>query len=277
LTLFKILTFLIICICITSCSKFKEETNTLSGHPCLAMGHAGMGLGSNYPINSLVSIQTCLQKGSEGTEIDIQLTKDGVLVLFHDESLANTTEFEGKINDYNWSEIKHLSYKNTLNQTFPLIRLQDLFNEIENLHDYHFVFDCKLYVREMPFSDFIEQYTSALTTIIEAYQMEENIFIETHHTALIESIQEDYEELPILIIPSDFNAGFETASDYDLFGISISYDNISQEEIQLAHDAGFSIAVWNTYSSFENILALNKQPDIIETDRIEHLLSIIPE
>jgi glycerophosphoryl diester phosphodiesterase len=270
--------FILLISCVlNSCSKFNEETNTLDGEPCLALGHGGMGISSNYPINSTASILTCLEKGSAGTEIDIQLTKDHVLVLFHDETMDNTTGFTGSIHDYNWNEIKHLYYSNSLQQTFPLISLQNLIDTVDNLHDYHFVLDCKLYPKNIAYTEYIEHFSHALNNIIELNELEDNIFIETHHIDLITSLQNMEVEVPLMIIPTDFETGFELASQYQLFGISLAYDQISAEEVQKAHEAEFAIAIWNTYSNVENIIAINKHPDMIETDKIEHLLSLNPE
>ena len=45
-------------------------------------------------------------KMANGIETDVHITKDGVLVLFHDDILDNVTEKTGRIGDYTWEELK---------------------------------------------------------------------------------------------------------------------------------------------------------------------------
>ncbi|MCC6278505.1 MAG: CotH kinase family protein [Oligoflexia bacterium] len=80
---------------------------------------------SEYPFdNTIESIQTAFDLGADLVEIDIQRTKDNVLVLFHDWNLDCRTQLSGTIEDYTWSELKkvdfayYLSFDNGI--TFPL-------------------------------------------------------------------------------------------------------------------------------------------------------------
>ena len=50
--------------------------------------------------NSLLAYQRCIDEGIDGIEIDLQMTRDGVLVVMHDETLDRTTTGKGKVCDY---------------------------------------------------------------------------------------------------------------------------------------------------------------------------------
>ena len=47
-----------------------------------------MGITSQFPINTFESINSALALGADGSEVDIQMTKDSVLVLFHNRKLV---------------------------------------------------------------------------------------------------------------------------------------------------------------------------------------------
>lgn len=47
-------------------------------------------------------------KGLEGIELDVQLTKDGELVVIHDERVDRTTEGIGFVRDYTLDQLKKL-------------------------------------------------------------------------------------------------------------------------------------------------------------------------
>ena len=62
---------LLVVITISACNKSHVQTFTPA-----AMGHGGMGTHSLYPNNSLESLLKCVASGADGTDIDVQITKD---------------------------------------------------------------------------------------------------------------------------------------------------------------------------------------------------------
>src|SRR6185436_3621496 len=50
--------------------------------------------------------------GADGNEMDIRRTKDGVLVLFHDDMLDRILEAYGDVSDYTWAELQRFRFRN---------------------------------------------------------------------------------------------------------------------------------------------------------------------
>jgi hypothetical protein len=50
--------------------------------------------------------------GADGNEIDIRLTRDGVLVCFHDDMIDHLLEGYGDVSDYTWDELQRISFRN---------------------------------------------------------------------------------------------------------------------------------------------------------------------
>jgi len=65
----------------------------------------------NAPENSLRGIANCIDFGIDIVEIDIRKTKDGVLVLMHDETLDRTTNGSGLVSEHNYDQISGLRLK----------------------------------------------------------------------------------------------------------------------------------------------------------------------
>ena len=62
-----------------------------------------------YPENTLTSFGKAMEiKGISGVELDIQLTKDGELVVIHDERVDRTTDGFGFVRDYTLKELQAL-------------------------------------------------------------------------------------------------------------------------------------------------------------------------
>ena len=65
----------------------------------------------NFPENSLEAIQSSIEMGVDMLELDVQRTKDGVLILMHDQKLDRTTTGQGNIAETTWEEISKLNLK----------------------------------------------------------------------------------------------------------------------------------------------------------------------
>ncbi len=72
----------------------------------LVIGHRGAK--ALAPENTLEGIRTAAKCRADAVEVDVRLTKDGVLVLMHDETVDRTTSGKGKVEDLSWEEIKAL-------------------------------------------------------------------------------------------------------------------------------------------------------------------------
>ena len=69
---------------------------------------AHRGAGSLEPENTLRALQRAIDLGADQIEIDVQLTKDGHLILMHDPTVDRTTNGSGKIADLTLAEIRQL-------------------------------------------------------------------------------------------------------------------------------------------------------------------------
>lgn len=104
---------------------------------------AHRGFSSRYPENTMLAFEQALKLGADGAEFDIQLTSDGVPVVFHDESLLRITGIDLLIKDLTLEELRafDLSYKfrgqcpvqriPTLEEYFALVKEHDFLNIIE--------------------------------------------------------------------------------------------------------------------------------------------------
>lgn len=69
---------------------------------------AHRGSSRKYVENTISAFQQAIDDGSDGIELDVQRTKDGQLVVFHDENLKRLTGVNQFVWELNWSEVKQL-------------------------------------------------------------------------------------------------------------------------------------------------------------------------
>ena len=83
-----------------------------------------MGFYSVYPPNSWPGFESCLNRGADGTEMDIHMTKDSVLVITHSSNLEETTSCSGDIMDLNWNEMNNCEVKSKFFKNSKLLSLE---------------------------------------------------------------------------------------------------------------------------------------------------------
>ena len=79
----------------------------------LVWGHRGA---SGYaPENTMAAFEKAVELGADGIEVDVQLTKDGELVVIHDETIDRVSDGSGWVKDYTYAKL----IKHNFNRTHP--------------------------------------------------------------------------------------------------------------------------------------------------------------
>ncbi|KAL7422707.1 hypothetical protein Q5752_001998 [Cryptotrichosporon argae] len=82
-------------------------------------GHRGAS--ASFPENTCMSFIEACKAGADGIETDIHITKDDVLVMFHDPELSRTTDGRGRLHDQPWHGVlEHVRTLQTPHQPIPL-------------------------------------------------------------------------------------------------------------------------------------------------------------
>lgn len=71
------------------------------------LGHRGFS--GAYPENTMLAFKEALKLGADGIETDVQMSKDGVLCLMHDETIDRTTDGHGRVCDMTWDQLKKIN------------------------------------------------------------------------------------------------------------------------------------------------------------------------
>ena len=106
----------------------------------LVWGHRGA---SGYaPENTMAAFEKAVELGADGIELDVQLTKDGELVVIHDETIDRVSDGSGWVKDYAYAKLikhnfnrTHPEYEHaqipTLEEVYALIKPTDLTINVE--------------------------------------------------------------------------------------------------------------------------------------------------
>lgn len=73
------------------------------------VNYAHRGASEYTPENTMLAFYTGMYMGANGIETDVQRTKDGVLVLFHDETVDRVTDGSGALADFTLAGLQQLN------------------------------------------------------------------------------------------------------------------------------------------------------------------------
>ena len=109
------------------------------------INYAHRGASEYAPENTLSSFYLGLLQGANGIETDVQKTKDGVLVLYHDSTLDSKTDGSGKVCDHTLAELSALQIygKSTTGFYDRIVTLRE-FLEKYSQYDINFAIELKV-------------------------------------------------------------------------------------------------------------------------------------
>ncbi len=103
---------------------------------------AHRGFSALYPENSLLAFQKAVELGVDGIELDVHLSRDGQVVVAHDEKLDRVAGRRDRIQDLSAAELMQVEIRGgsldergqtvpTLEQYFRMVRDKNVFTNIE--------------------------------------------------------------------------------------------------------------------------------------------------
>ena len=74
---------------------------------------AHRGASGYAPENTMEAFRMAGRMGADGIELDIQLTRDGQIVVIHDEKINRTSNGKGYVHDYTLGELRQFNFQRT--------------------------------------------------------------------------------------------------------------------------------------------------------------------
>lgn len=274
----------------TGFSVLSEQTETSTASAVEVIGHAGSGFlypmfpFNPLPANSKASFEKALKRnGADGLEVDIQMSKDGGLILFHDPNLEMVEGISGCISEHFADDIIGRRYRAGL--------LYDLFQEEKVLSFEKFLQWFTLYYPDKslhldvknfddclsPAPDRSEAMAKELLKLLLDYQPSLNrLRIGSSDKTLLLRLKRMAPQLRLMLdMGKDIEADIQWAGEQSICGIVISHRQVTEELVTKARKAGLQVVIFGGKSkgTIRKLLAL--QPDAIQVNNVKALRSVI--
>jgi glycerophosphoryl diester phosphodiesterase len=214
----------------------------------LLIGHRGARF--DYDENTLEAFEIAFNYGADLIECDVRQSKDGELVIIHDDSIDRTTNGSGYINSYNYSELKKFK---TINRESFIPLLINLFELFESK------WVCMLEIKE-------EGIREKLVQLIKRYNINNKIIISGRNHNLLVDIKQDLQGCRVCynitkgnslnlkeFISEDFIKSIQS-----LDMISLKSNQMDLKFIDKCHKYGIKALTWN-FTNYYNPISKIKE------------------
>lgn len=126
----------------------------------MSMIYAHRGASGHAPENTLEAFRLAMEMGADGFELDVHMSKDGELVVIHDETVDRTTDGTGFVKDLTLAQLKALDARNRMD-AYANARIPTLAEVFDLIRDTHHIVNVEVKTDEC-FYPMIEEKCLAL-------------------------------------------------------------------------------------------------------------------
>ncbi len=224
----------------------------------LVIGHRGAC--GYYPENTLVSIKKAIEMGVDAVEFDVRMTKDGVIVLFHDEKLDRLLKIHGRLRDRTFEFIRKFSIRGE--------RIPTLEEALEVLKNKN----VKIII-EIKEPDTVDK----VLDIVSRYGIEKNriIFVSFHHKIIKNVKDRGYMFGAIFVCrPISLEDMFKHEKP-DI--ILPRYDMLDKELVEEAHNLGMKVGTWVINDEHDLQRVLEFGVDMVASDYPDRIIKALKQ
>ena len=214
----------------------KTELNGM-----LSVAHRGA---SGYaPENTQAAFQKGLELGADFLECDVHLSKDGELIIMHDDKVDRTTNGQGFVKDYTLAELKELDAGASFKEDFLGERIITLNELLENFYGrIGLLIEIKKPYQypgiEEKIVDVLQEYPELNGVIIQSFAIDS---LEEIHKLLPEL------QLAVLMKPSLLQPSPSRIKDLTSFATYINFNvgYVNKRIVDQIHTYGGKVLVWS--------------------------------
>ena len=194
--------------------------------------YAHRGASEYCPENTFMSFYMGVHMGANGIETDVQRTKDGVLVLFHDDTLDRVTGADGTVADYTYSELCEL-----------WVKKGDLIDKIPTLDDFlcHFAFRDITFAIELK----VDGCERDVADLIFKYGVEDRVVVTSFNLDYLRAFKEYSPTIRVGYLTCNVDEGcIKALADIGAEEICPKGEDMTKEKVELWHSLGLNVRAW---------------------------------
>ncbi len=242
----------------------------------MSVAHRGHSIA--YPENTLEAYRKAIELGVEMIECDVNLTRDGKLVMMHDSTLNRTTNGTGRVSGATWAEIQGLDAGGKFKPEFAGVKVPSteetllLFKEAGSL-------SCI----EVKGADKDESNHIALG-LVELFvknNMLDTAFLSSYDHDALHLAQSKCSELLIAPerlpddAPPDPPAALKQAKSFSAPVLQHQYTVLNADVVRMLHENEIAVWSWSTTDEPSLVYSIDLGADALMGDDVELMMEVL--
>ena len=202
---------------------------------------AHRGASGFAPENTLPAFEIAKALNVDGIELDVQMTKDGELVVIHDETIDRTSDGSGWVKDFTLAELRRFNFNNG-KHGFGFVALPTLREVYEMFQGTDYVINVELKTSVIAY-DGIEEKVHELTA--EMGMENQVIYSSFSHASVLRMQEYVTEEKTAFLYSDGWLDVVEYGKQYDVDALhpALYYQEL-EEMVKESHSKGMKVHVW---------------------------------
>ena len=196
------------------------------------LGHRGIK--AKYPENTIISFAAAIELGVDLIEFDVNITKDGIPVVLHDNNIVRTSDHEGLTRDFTLQELKKFDFGCKFGAQFagtPIPTLEEVLElavKSENL------------LLNVEIKDMTQEAVDKTVEMLHRFGLEDRSVIACFDAEIIRYTKKNYPHMRCQGFPGRYMKNF-TEDTYDcMFGMGIPIGWKDCTEKSICNDVAFA-------------------------------------
>jgi len=233
---------------------------------------AHRGFSGKYPENTMRAFDEAVKAGCDGIETDLHMTKDGILVICHDETINRTTDGSGNIAEYNYNELSKFDAGIKYGQEFQGEKIPSLDEFLAYVKDRDLLINLELKNNVIDY----ERMEERVIKKIYEYKLNTRVILSSfNHYSMIKAKKIDSKIKTGLLYSESIYNVHKYAKKLKADALHPFYQYVFDENIvKKIHDMGISINAWTVDSEIHMKKLINLGIDGIITNYPDRLYSV---
>ena len=242
----------------------------------LSVAHRGHSIA--YPENTLEAYRKAIELGVEMIECDVNITRDGKLVMMHDPTLDRTTTGTGKVSASTWDEIQQLDAGGKFNEEFAGVKVPST-EETLLLYKEAGIISC-IEVKGAD-SDESDRIALGLVELFVKHKMLDSAFLSSYHH---ETLQLAKSKCPELLLaperlpddaPADPPEAVRQAKSFSAPVLQHQYTVLTADVVRALHENEIAIWSWSTTDEASMVFSIELGADALMGDDVQLMMEIL--
>ncbi len=199
---------------------------------------AHRGYSAQYPENTMTAFIKAYEQGFDGVETDVHLSKDGEMVLIHDEKINRTSTGKGYVKDHTLDELRQYNYNYKFYGHYDIPTLKELLTFIQ---DKDFVVNIELKTDVIHYEEIEEK----VLKLVKEMGVEDKVYYSSFYLPSVLKIKELNPKAYVgYLLEHSYKKKLQEVMDHHIQAIHPRYNFVNEKRMQVLKSNHIQTAVW---------------------------------